>query len=114
MPPPSWGWLFFEDQTYQSYQVSQTSFVETTMSKLATATATAVVALTGAVIFSRLAPEKQQLIRSKVRDARRKVAQIIAPKEDLGDLTGQVNPQILQEIEELCNAVDVENIEIFT
>lgn len=59
----------------------------------------------GAITWKNLSEEQRSNVSSAVKSGRRKLANFIAPEEDLGDLTDQVSPEFLetlisQEIEE--------------
>lgn len=59
----------------------------------------------GAITWKNLSKEQQESLSSAVKSGRRKLANFIAPQEDLGDLTDRVDPEFLealisQEIEE--------------
>lgn len=63
------------------------------MRKLVSAAA---VATLGLMAWQRLRPDQRQQIKSKVDESRRKLANFIAPREDLGDITNCVDPDILE------------------
>jgi hypothetical protein len=59
----------------------------------------------GAITWKNLSEEQRSNVSSAVKSGRRKLANFIAPEEDLGDLTDRVSPEFLetlisQEIEE--------------
>lgn len=59
----------------------------------------------GAITWKNLSEEQRSNVLSAVKSGRRKLANFIAPEEDLGDLTDRVSPEFLetlisQEIEE--------------
>jgi hypothetical protein len=62
------------------------------MRKLVSAAAVASIA---ALTWQRLNDQQRQSVVEAVRDGRRKLANFIAPREDLGDLTNCVDPEIL-------------------
>jgi hypothetical protein len=58
-----------------------------------------------AITWKNLSEEQRSNVLSAVKSGRRKLANFIAPEEDLGDLTDRVSPEFLetlisQEIEE--------------
>jgi hypothetical protein len=58
-----------------------------------------------AITWKNLSEEQRSNVSSAVKSGRRKLANFIAPEEDLGDLTDRVSPEFLetlisQEIEE--------------
>jgi len=63
------------------------------MRKLVSAAA---VATLGLMAWQRLHPDQRQKVQSAVNEGRRKLANFIAPGEDLGDLTNCVDPDILE------------------
>jgi hypothetical protein len=66
------------------------------MRKLVSAAA---VATLGVMAWQRLSPDQRQKVQSVVNGGRRKLANFIAPQEDLGDLTNCVDPEILELIQ---------------
>lgn len=63
------------------------------MRKLVSAAA---VATLGVMAWQRLHPDQRQKVQSVVNEKRRKLANFIAPRENLGDLTNCVDPEILE------------------
>jgi hypothetical protein len=63
------------------------------MRKLVSAAA---VATLGVMAWQRLHPDQRQKVQSVVNEGRRKLANFIAPRENLGDLTNCVDPEILE------------------
>jgi len=74
------------------------------MRKLVSAAA---IASLSVIAWQRLNPDQRQGVKDAVKRGRRKLANFIAPMEDLGDLTNCVDPEILDllsiEIEEPDN-----------
>lgn len=62
------------------------------MRKLVSAAAIASIA---AITWQRLSDQQKQSVVDSVKNGRRKLANFIAPREDLGDLTNCVDPDIL-------------------
>jgi len=60
--------------------------------------------LTGTVAWLKLNEEQKERVKEVIKVNRRKLANLIAPSEDLGDLTNAVDPAVLQEIAAFCNA----------
>jgi hypothetical protein len=60
--------------------------------------------LTGTIAWLKLNEEQQERIKEVIKINRRKLANLIAPSEDLGDLTNAVDPAVLEEIAAFCNA----------
>jgi hypothetical protein len=60
----------------------------------------------GAITWKNLNPKQQEAISSAVKSSRRKLANFIAPEEDLGDLTDRVDPGFLEALisEEIAEA----------
>jgi hypothetical protein len=63
------------------------------MRKLVSAAA---VTTLGFMAWQRLRPDQRQQVQSVINEGRRKLANFIAPQEDLGDLTNCVDPAILE------------------
>jgi hypothetical protein len=63
------------------------------MRKLVSAAAIASIA---AITWQRLSDQQRQSVVDAVKVGRRKLANYVAPKEDLGDLTNCVDPEILE------------------
>jgi hypothetical protein len=63
------------------------------MRKLVSAAALASIA---AITWQRLDVQQKQSVIDTVNNGRRKLANFIAPQEDLGDLTNCVDPEILE------------------
>lgn len=63
------------------------------MRKLVSAAALASIA---AITWQRLDVQQKQSVVDAVNNGRRKLANFIAPQEDLGDLTNCVDPEILE------------------
>ena len=72
----------------------------------------AAVASIGAVTWQRLSDDQKTSVKNAVRDGRRKLANFIAPREYLGDLTDSVDPAFMEELTELMmnseDAIDVD------
>ena len=76
------------------------------MRKLVSAAA---VTTLGFMAWQRLHPDQRQKVQSAVNEGRRKLANFIAPQEDLGDLTNCVDPAILEILtNELQDAEEVQ------
>lgn len=60
----------------------------------------------GAITWKNLSEEQQSNVLSAVKSGRRKLANFIAPEEDLGDLTDRVDPGFLEALisEEIAKA----------
>ena len=71
--------------------------------------AVAAVASLGAITWQRLNEDQKTSVKNAVQSGRRKLANFIAPREHLGDLTDLVDPEFIQELTELM--VDAEVIE---
>lgn len=56
----------------------------------------AAVTTLGVMAWQRLHPDQRQKVQSVVNEGRRKLANFIAPRENLGDLTNCVDPEILE------------------
>jgi hypothetical protein len=71
----------------------------------------AAVASIGAITWQRLSPEQKTSVKNAVKDGRRKLANFIAPREYLGDLTDSVDPKVVQELEELLSVIEQKEAE---
>lgn len=65
--------------------------------------------LGGSIAWHKLDKQKQEHIKEMIKINRRKLANLIAPKEDLGDLTNSVDPDVLEEIAAFCNVIPGQN-----
>jgi hypothetical protein len=63
----------------------------------------AAVASIGAITWQRLNEDQKANVKNAVNGGRRKLANFIAPREHLGDLTDSVDPAIIQELSELMD-----------
>jgi hypothetical protein len=60
--------------------------------------------LTGTVAWLKLNEEQKEHVKEVIKINRRKLANLIAPSEDLGDLTNAVDPAVLEEIAAFCRS----------
>ena len=56
----------------------------------------AAIASIAAITWQRLSDDQRQAVTGAVKNGRRKLANFIAPREDLGDITNCVDPEILE------------------
>ena len=72
----------------------------------------AAIASIGALTWQRLSDDQKTSVKNAVRDGRRKLANFIAPREYLGDLTDSVDPAFMEELTDLMmnseDAIDVD------